>query len=227
MERLHLSPENVTRVAQNAAAVLQMGDVVLYPTDTLYGLGADAFSNEAVDKIYAIKGRDEGKPTHALVRDLEMAERFCEITADVRLLSARLPKGKVTFICKKKTGIETGVCRGIDTFGFRIPDNDFCLSMIEQFGGPITATSANRSGSVPQRTVDAILEQFSYSSILHASGHKQNTRIGLVVDGGELPASQPSTVVSCVGDHPVMLREGAVSAADLASALQATDQTQA
>ncbi len=204
--------------AAKAAETLQAGGVVLFPTDTLYGLGVDAFSNEAVDKIYAIKGRDEGKPIHALVRDIEMAERFCEIADEVRLLIERLPKGKVTFICKKKSGLETGICRYIDTFGFRIPDSEFCLTMIEAFGGPVTATSANVAGQTPQRSVAAILEQFEHSDILQNVG-----MIDLVVDGGELPESQPSTVVSFAEHHPVILREGAVSAAAVWNALRSLD----
>lgn len=214
MERLYLSQENPTNAAKRAAEALQSGGVVLFPTDTLYGLGADAFSNEAVDKIYAIKGRDEGKPIHALVRDLEMAERFAEITDDVRLLVERLPKGKVTFICKKKTGLETGICRYIDTFGFRIPDSEFCLQMIEQFGGPVTATSANVAGMQPQRSVETILEQLGEAA--------QGVAIG--VDGGELPASLPSTVVSFAEHHPLILREGAVRADDVWNALRDPDQ---
>jgi L-threonylcarbamoyladenylate synthase len=186
----------------------------LFPTDTLYGLGADAMSNDAVDKIYAIKGRDEGKPIHALVRDIEMAERYAEITSLVREVMELLPTGKVTFICKKKAGLETGIARGIDTFGFRIPESEFCLAMIEQFGGPVTATSANVAGQTPQRSVDAILEQFQYSNIPQNIGV-----IDLVVDGGELPPSQPSTVISFAGAYPEILREGAVSAADVRGAL--------
>ena len=209
--------DNIRDAAEQAAEVLRRGGVVLFPTDTLYGLGADAFSNDAVDKVYAIKGRDEGKPIHALVCDIEMAERYAEITDDVRLAIERLPRGKVTFICKKKAGIDTGTARDIDTFGFRIPDSAFCIAMIEAFGGPVTATSANVAGQSPQSSVDAILEQFSYSSIL------QNTRIDLVVDAGELPASMPSTVVSFAEAHPVILREGAVAAAEVWAALRETD----
>ncbi len=218
METFHLDG-NIQGTAVSAAQTLHSGGVVLFPTDTLYGLGADAFSNEAVDKIYAIKGRDEGKPIHALVSDLAMAEEYAEITDDVRLVAERLPKGKVTFICKKKQGIDTGICRGIETFGFRIPNHEFCIEMVRACGKPITATSANVAGLEPQRSIDKILEQLN-TSIL------QNTCIDVVIDGGELPVSAPSTVISFAGDRPLILRVGAVSLADVLRALPDADQRQ-
>lgn len=220
MERMQLSSENGSEIAQNAAQILAVGGVVLFPTDTLYGLGADAFSNEAVDKIYAIKGRDEGKPIHALVSDLKMAAQYAEITPDVRLAVERLPKGKVTFICKKKPGHESGICRGLDTFGFRIPDNEFCVEMMRAFGKPITATSANVAGEEPQRSIEAILAQFEHSNIPQNVG-----MINVVVDGGELPMSAPSTVISFAGDLPKILRVGAVSAADVRAALPDAEES--
>jgi L-threonylcarbamoyladenylate synthase len=209
MERILLDAQTISLAATSSAVHLKNGGVVLFPTDTLYGLGADAFSNGAVDKVYVIKGRNEGKPIHALVSDLEMAARFCDITEEVRALAERLPKGKVTFICKKKLGLEMGICRGIETFGFRIPDNDFCIAMIDAFGGPITATSANVAGMQPLRSVADILEQLGAA----AEG------IDLVVDGGELPVSQPSTVISFVETPPRILREGAIAAALVEAAL--------
>jgi L-threonylcarbamoyladenylate synthase len=189
-----------------AAQALREGGVVLYPTDTLYGLGADAFSDAAVNRIYEIKGRDENKPIHAIVRDIEMAARYGEVDERVRRAIAQLPAGKVSFVVRKKTGLETGIARGINTFGFRIPDHAFCFAMLEAFGGPITATSANRSGEPPQLSLGATLAQLG--STVH-----------LVVNGGDLPPSAPSTVVDCTGAEPIVLREGAVSAPDIFAAL--------
>ena len=192
-----------------AAIALQHSDVILYPTDTLYGLGADALSNEAVAKIYTIKGRDEGKPIHAIVADLEMAERYAYIDDAARVLAARFLPGALTLILKKKSWIETGIAKGIDTFGIRIPDNAFCKNIVEAFGGPITTTSANRAGMMPMRSVHDILEQLD----------EQADGIALAIDAGELPQRAPSTVVDLSGTRPVILREGAISAADIWSAL--------
>lgn len=210
MERIVLDGSNAAEAAEKAADVLHRGGVVLYPTDTLYGLGADALSDDAVAKIFEIKGRDEGKPMHAIVSDMGMAAKYTEVSGVARLLDDRLPKGQVTFITQKKEGLDEGISRQIETFGFRIPQHVFCVEMVCAFGGPITATSANASGAAPERSVPAILAQLG-SGAAH---------IDLIIDGGELPAREPSTVINLTHHQPLILREGAVSAADVWSALQ-------
>ena len=205
METIRLTRENVEEAAARAGVVLGAGGVVLYPTDTLYGFGADAFSNDAVDKIYGIKGRDEKKPIHALVSDLEMAARFGEITDAVRSLAEKLPQGKATFIVRKKPGIETGIARTIETFGFRIPDNAFCIAMIKAFGDPVTATSANKAGEPPLRSIPEILSQLGANAGM----------IDLVIDAGELPESKPSTVIDLSSGEVRILREGAIAKDDI------------
>jgi L-threonylcarbamoyladenylate synthase len=202
---MEIASANDSTAASKAAQILHLGGVVLYPTDTLYGLGTDALSNEAVAKIYMIKGRDEGKPIHAIVSDLAMAERYGEINDTVRTLVGVLPKGRVTFIVKKKSQINTGIAKDITTFGFRIPDNDFCIEMIRAFAAPITATSANKAGEIPQRSLGKILSQLG-SSI---------GGIDCAFDGGELTESKPSTVVDCTNAKPTILREGVVPAIDV------------
>ncbi len=202
METIKLEAGDNKQYAIRAAEVLRAGGVILYPTDTLYGLGADALLDEAVAKIYAIKGRDEGKPIHAIVSDLAMVERYAEITDDARRLAAKLPQGQVTFILKKKAGMDSGIMKDIATFGFRIPDNEFCIEMIRAFGKPITATSANKSGEKPERSVDKILAQLGAA----AEG------IELVIDAGELPERAASTVVDLSGAHPLIVREGSIPA---------------
>ncbi|MBV9159470.1 MAG: threonylcarbamoyl-AMP synthase [Candidatus Kaiserbacteria bacterium] len=208
---IHIFKDNIAGIASSAAITFRAGGVVLFPTDTLYGLGADAFSNGAVDKIYAIKGRREDKPIHALVTDLDMASRFGEMTERIRTLAEALPKGKVTFIVRKKEGLEMGIARGIDTFGFRIPDSELCLAIVREFGAPITATSANKAGEQPLRNIADILAQIGAPA----------SAIDLAIDGGELAPSQPSSVIDLSGDHPRILREGAVPVASIGAAIRA------
>ncbi len=218
MEVVRLHDENLEHLAARAAKVIRAGGVVLYPTDTLYGLGADALSDAAVAKIYGVKGREEKKPIHAIVSDLGMAEKYAEVSDDARLLADRLPQGQATFILSAKGGsasggkkkLDTGIMRGVETFGFRIPANDLCLQIIREFGGPITATSANRSGVPPERSVGKILEQLG----AHAAG------IDLVIDAGELPQRQPSTVVDLSRGQPVVVREGAISVSEIWNAIR-------
>ena len=216
MEVLNLKKQGMAACVKNAVKELAAGGVIIYPTDTLYGLGADALSDKAVGKVYKIKGRDERKPVHAIVADIKMIAKYAEAPDMARMLAKEFLPGPLTLILKKKAGIKTGIARGISKIGFRIPDNKFCLALAKKFGKPITTTSANKSGRKTERTVGAILKQLgigdSHSNVL------QNVRmrnIDLVIDACELPERQPSTVVDLSGKEPVILREGAIPAADI------------
>ena len=199
MERITLSDSGIHTAAARAASALRAGGIILYPTDTLYGLGADAVSNAAVAKIFEAKGRNERKPIHAIVADLEMARKYGEVPEIIETLVGALPPGKITFIVKKKPEYDSGILRG-NTFGFRIPDNAFCIEMIRAFGGPVTATSANKAGELPARDIDGILAQL------------QSEGIDVAIDSGELPVNAPSTVLDLSGETPRILREAAVTA---------------
>src|SRR5271156_4955489 len=102
METIHLSEAPLEQAVSKAATVLRSGGVILYPTDTLYGLGADALSDEAVAKVYAIKGRDEGKPMHCVVADMQMAARYGEMNELANRLAEKFLPGPLTLILKKK-----------------------------------------------------------------------------------------------------------------------------
>lgn len=186
-----------------AAGVLRRGGVIMYPTDTLYGLGADAFSDAAVDKMYAIKGREPGKPTHCVVADLAMAGEYAEVNDAARALAEKFLPGALTLVLKKKAGVEGGIARGMDTIGIRIPNNEFCLELAKSFGKPYTAPSANPAGKEPELEFEKIIAQ------LHGMD------IALAVDAGPAPLTQPSTVVNVVSGRPSILREGAIPAADI------------
>jgi len=183
-----------------AAAILASGGVILYPTDTLYGLGADALSDKAVTKVYAIKGREAGKPVSCIVADLTMAEAYVEIPEPARALARRFLPGPLTMILKKKKSINTGIARDIDTIAIRIPDHSFCLTLARAYGKPITTTSANRSGEKSELSTDKILAQL---------GSVAST-IDLVIDGGALPESSPSTIVDMSSGEMIIMRQGAL-----------------
>lgn len=214
MEILKVAEVGVEAAALRAAAVLHAGGVVLYPTDTLYGLGADALSDEAVERIRTIKGRDDAKPLHCIVSDLDMAEQYVDIGPAIRQLAHQLPQGKISFIAPKRADVETGIARDMTTFGFRIPDHPLCRAMLEAFGGPVTATSANLAGAQPFSSPAAILAQLGAAV----------AQIDLIIDGGEAPLPRPSTVVDLFHpEHPVILREGAVPAGDVWEVLRGAD----
>lgn len=210
MEILELTGLNVSACVARAAQVLRAGGVVLYPTDTLYGLGADALSDAAVDKVIAIKGRDDKKPIHCVVSDVQMAMRYGVFDDKATALAEAFLPGPLTLIVRKRDGLSDGIARAIETIGIRVPDSGFCIEMARDFGSPITTTSANKSGAPSGRRVEDILAQLGENA----------QYIDLVIDAGELPESLPSTVVDVSGEEPIILREGAISAADIKMALQ-------
>jgi L-threonylcarbamoyladenylate synthase len=199
-ERIKLTEENIEEAVAQAAEVLRAGGVLLYPTDTLYGLGADSLNREALDKIFAIKGRDEGKPIHSIVAEVDAAAPYAVVSPLAQALSDKLLPGPLTLLLAKTATVPEWAVSGRDTFGIRVPANTFCLALADAFGKPYTATSANKAGQEPMRNVDVILAQL---------GDAANT-IDLIIDAGELPASQPSTVVDARGKEPVVLRKGAI-----------------
>jgi L-threonylcarbamoyladenylate synthase len=202
LETIRLTESNAGKAAERAAEVLRAGGVVLYPTDTLYGLGADAFSDEAVAKIYIIKGRDEKKPVHCIVADLAMAKRYAEVNEPARELAEKFLPGPLTLVLKKDRQLDTGIARGVDTLGVRIPQSDFCLALAKRFGAPYTTTSANIAGASTPRSAGGILSQLGGRAAM----------IDLVIDAGKLPDSLPSTVVDVSSRDLTILREGAIPA---------------
>lgn len=204
MENIRLTKKNTEEAVARANLVLRAGGVVLYPTDTLYGLGADAFSDEAVAKVCAIKGRDEKKPIHCIVPDIEAAEAYVEVNELARKLAEKFLPGPLTLVLKKNANIDSGIAKNIETIGIRIPRNDFCIQLAAAFG-PYTTTSANLAGAADQRKVEDILAQLGERASL----------IDLVIDAGELPKRQPSTVVDVSSGQLNMLREGAIPASEI------------
>lgn len=210
METYKLRRGNIADCARETRKVLKMNGVIIYPTDTLYGLGADALSKVAVEKIYEIKSREKRKPIHAIFADIEMVERYAEMNENARTLAKEFMPGPLTLILKKREGVETGIAHGIATIGIRIPDNEFCLALAREFDRPITATSANKSGENPLCSVKKICTQLGDAV----------KRIDLVIDGGELPTQLPSTVVDVSNTHPLILREGAILTEDIWNVLR-------
>jgi len=204
MEVIKLTQANIQDIAAQAASVLRSGGVILYPTDTLYGLGADAFSDEAVAKVYAIKGRDEKKPIHCVVADLAAAANYLEMNDAAMELGKKFLPGPLTLVLKKRSEVNSGIAKHIDTIGVRVPYNDFCLSLAKEFG-PYTTTSANVAGGANMRTIDQIVEQLGERAAM----------IDLVIDAGELPEQKPSTVVDVSSGSVQVLREGAIPSAKI------------
>ncbi|MEK7613733.1 MAG: L-threonylcarbamoyladenylate synthase [Patescibacteria group bacterium] len=180
--------------------------IVLYPTDTLYGLGVDATNPEAVLRLQDLKGRGEEKPISIVVSDLAMMKNYAIVTPLAERLITQFLPGKLTLVLCSKPGFQTpGVVGADGSVGIRIPNHPTPLRLVRELGKPITATSANVSGMVPESTPQKILAQFK----------EKASWITEVFDEGALPENDASTVVDARGDKPVILREGAIAVSEI------------
>lgn len=187
-----------------------MKRIILYPTDTLYGLGVDATDPQAVLELIQLKGRPtfaeasvdkKRKPISIVVPDLEMAETYAVVTPLAKKLAEKFLPGKLTLVLEAKEELAPAISAGTGTVGIRIPNHPVPMRLVRELGKPITATSANVADMPTLRTVPEILAQFG----------KRADLIYQVIDEGELPESLPSTVVDARGNTSVILREGAIS----------------
>lgn len=203
MEIIKLSEENFDELILKAKTILKKGGVIIYPTDTLYGLGVLASNEEAVKKVKLIKNRiDEStskKPISIIVSDKEMLENYVETNDSCNKLISKYLPGKLTLILKSKNKELSKNLNSGDTLGIRIPDNNFVLNLVKELGEPITTTSANLAGQSTKSTVDEILEDLGENIKL----------IDLAIDQGVL-SGKGSTVVDFTNDEIKVLREGEV-----------------
>jgi L-threonylcarbamoyladenylate synthase len=203
-----------TRVAKadaaavaDAARVLAAGGLVAFPTETVYGLGADATNGPAIARLYEAKGRPAFNPLIAHVVDLAAAERLARFDADAARLAKTFWPGPLTLVLPKAAGCPVAelATAGLDTIAVRVPDHNVARDILAAFGRPVVAPSANRSGHVSPTRVEHVEADLG-------------GRIDLIVDGGATPVGVESTIVSCVGE-PVLLRPGGLPRAAIERAL--------
>ncbi|HEY0979289.1 MAG TPA: L-threonylcarbamoyladenylate synthase [Candidatus Paceibacterota bacterium] len=200
MEILRLEEVGVERAAKRAAEMLRKGKLVLYPTDTLYGLGADATNARALALLRELKGREKKKPLSVLVPDHASISRYAHLNDTARALAERFLPGALTLVLPATDRIPAEITLN-GAIGIRIPDDSFSLALARAFGKPVTATSANKSGRETPATVEEVICQFG------PDAHE----IALAIDGGSRKGNIGSTVVSIVSDTPYVLREGAIT----------------
>lgn len=193
---------------------LQQGGVVVFPTDTLYGLGANALNTYAVQKVFSIKGRPASKPLPVIARNMRWMEELVEIKPNQRQLLEKVWPGKVTVVLPKKDTIPDAVTGGSTTVGVRIPDHPFVDAVLDKLGYPITATSANVSGEESTGDIENIIRSFS----------EQRIRPDLIVDVGVLPQSEPSTILDLTSATPKILRIGAAKPDQLLKLLEMANE---
>ncbi|MEX2143151.1 MAG: L-threonylcarbamoyladenylate synthase [Anaerolineales bacterium] len=190
---------------QHALEVLNAGGVVAFPTDTVYGLGAPAFSVESVARLFAIKGRQQTKAIAVLIAESgDLKKVVAEASEQALRLADRFWPGPLTLVLPRHPSLP-GVLSPNDTIGVRVPDHAVARALLSA-AGPMAVTSANLAGGANPRSAEEVLAQLG-------------GRIELVLDGGSTPGDQPSTVVDLTEAQPRVLRAGPISATQISAAL--------
>jgi len=166
---------------REASKTVISGGVIVYPTETVYGIGANALDEQAILRVFQIKKRPISMPIFLAVSSLEMLDRVAELEADDREILERLMPGPVSVLVRRKSIVPNVLTAGSPLVGIRFPDHEVALRIIDAVG-PITSSSANRTGSPPPRSVDEVSPEIA-------------DRVEMVLDGGKCKFGQPSTLL--------------------------------
>lgn len=212
MKIFKVNPENLREskeAVEEAARIIRLGGTIIFPTDTVYGLGCDATSESAVKKVFKIKNRSRDKPVPVIITDLEMAKKLACFDAKIEEMLLSVWPGSITILLEKKQYFFSNpemkladmVVGGKKTIALRIPDYKITHFLAIRCGVPLVATSANISGSPASTKINEVLEQFE----------KNNIKPDLVLDAGDLKFSQASTILDLSKGKPMITRVGAVN----------------
>jgi L-threonylcarbamoyladenylate synthase len=199
-----VNPQSISR----AAELLRQGQLVAFPTETVYGLGADASNPEAVAKIFAAKGRPADHPLIVHISGAEQIDDWAESVPEsaIRLAEAFWP-GPLTIILTKKAEVPSTVTGGQNTVALRVPANPVALQLLQAFGGGIAAPSANRFGRISPTQASHVAEELGDS-------------VACILDGGPCSVGVESTIIDLSDDHPTILRPGRITRSQLKAVLQ-------
>ena len=204
METVVVKADNDTAIPL-ALETLRSGNLVAFPTDTVYGLAADPFNISAIIKLFESKGREYNKAIAILVGSMEQVDLIAEnFTENAKKLTARFWPGGLTVIVPKRKDIPD-LLSSNQSIGIRMPDHEVALKLLQQFG-PLATTSANISGGPNSHNAADVLQQL-------------NNRIPLVLDGGECPGGTPSTVVDCTIEQLHIMRFGPITEEQMEAAI--------
>ena len=191
-----------TKVAiQTAAQIVEEGGVIVYPTDTVYGLGCDPFNDEAVKRIFEIKS-ERNKPLPILASDVEEIEKIAQVTEKHLRLVKRFWPGPLTVVLPKKPTLPNAVTVNLSSVAVRVPNHDIAIELIHMSGGLLVGTSANKSGKKPPKTALEAAEQIG-------------EEVDLILDGGKTPIGASSTILALTGERPRILRQGPIKIDDV------------
>jgi L-threonylcarbamoyladenylate synthase len=195
-----------------AAQILRAGGLVAFPTETVYGLGADATNPDAVARIFTAKGRPATNPLIVHVADIDVARRYAAVWSDLAdRLARHFWPGPLTLVVPSAAAIVDGVRAGGSTVGLRVPAHPMALQLLRAFDGPVAAPSANRSEHVSPTLAQHVIDDLGGG-------------VNLVLDGGPCGVGIESTVLDVTGDRPRLLRPGSVTAAEIEAVIGRIDQ---
>jgi L-threonylcarbamoyladenylate synthase len=189
------------KVINQAAALINKGEVVVCPTDTGYACAADALNTGAIARVFDLKGRSFTNPIHVAVDSIEEAEKYAHVNDVARYLAAHFLPGALTIVLLKRELIPSILVAGLDTVGIRIPDNNVILNIARNAGKPITTTSANISGRPTPYAIGEIVAQLG----------GEIRKIALILDQGSIKIRELSTIVDLSVSPPQLIRQGRVS----------------
>lgn len=189
---------------REAAVLLRAGRLVAFPTETVYGLGADATNGRAVAAIFEAKGRPRFNPLIVHVPDLAAAERLVKLTPTARRLAERFWPGPLTLVLRRRAegAVSDLVTAGLDSLAVRVPSHPVAQALLRETGRPLAAPSANRSGHVSPTRAEHVAVDLG-------------DRVAMILDGGPTEHGLESTVIDATGERPVILRPGAVTAEEI------------
>jgi len=192
---------------QEVIELLDNQELVIYPTETCYGLGGDVQYPETVEKVFRVKQRSYTNPIHVAVSSLEMACRYVKMDYRIQVLFEHFLPGPLTLILETQGVLPSTLSAGLKTVGIRCPDHPIPLQIIDTFGRPITATSANLSGQPSAYTAREAMNQLE-------------ERVAAIIDVGRLPDNPRSTLVDLTTPTPHILREGPIQESDILRVLR-------
>ena len=207
-----VDPENIDySIIKEAADIINRGGIVVFPTETVYGIGADALNEEAVNKIFIAKGRPQDNPLIVHIAELdELYELVNEVTENARVLAEQFWPGPLTMILYKKGILSDKITAGLNTAAIRQPSNKIALSLIKESNKPIAAPSANISGRPSPTDASHVIEDLM-------------GKVDMIIDGGSTNIGLESTVVDMTSNVPMILRPGGVTREDIIRVLGECD----
>lgn len=207
-----IDPENIDyNIIREAANIINRGGIVVFPTETVYGIGADALNDEAVDKIFKAKGRPQDNPLIVHIAEFnELYDLIKEVPVNAELLAEKFWPGPLTMILYKKDILSDKITAGLNTAAIRLPVNKIALALIKESKKPIAAPSANTSGRPSPTEASHVIEDLM-------------GKVDMIIDGGSTYIGLESTVVDMTSSVPMILRPGGITKEDIVSVLGECD----